>query len=689
LGAIPSSTSSGCKIDPFEGDNLLDATQRHTSMDWNTVVQGPESGVPPGTYHTVDTPSHQSAGGLGADGENMAGEIVARSYLLTSATTYTNPYAILRDVSTGCAYYNPATYAGNAALLNTASLSTLHCKTDPTTEGCQAVASTKDLSCPNAPGDDPNCGITNWLDPVQQDLHSSDAEVIPQGCYANGSGSANAVAWVRGPEWVGTPNPDDAYVGARVSAALAYAAEENRVIQMQFQLPVMPSIPQSGYLTGSEQLRYYSLTFIQEQEPDGPSIIGDIDGVDTKGNYPTKTIVSLADPAFCTSTSCAQSSCTSGTCYVTLILGVGGGSLSGIEGSSAGCTAGTYATFGFGNASTACIPWNQGYTVLDLTQSGLGATLSTTQDLQIVMRNTLPNSSFTSAGQWVPFYTAEYTGGNAGLMGPYAPVVSYPTISSLNGTTAPTSPTLESTASLPTTRPVLTTVNGTTLSLTGNTVQWPTFWPGTASPASQNLVCPATGISPNQPTTLTINFAASLVSPEVSSTCISGTPGACNYVLPLYTQTDAFNTATAPPMPVTIVGSGFGYLGETLPYATQSSQYLEVNDSASGTTRWDTGTGGGGASCQMYIANWSDTSISLVINAPIEAYNLYLGTGDYLSPLSDFSPLTLFPNANNTQSCPVDTGDTLTFTVTNPQTMTSGASMSVCVGTPYVTSCPS
>jgi hypothetical protein len=62
-------------------------------------------------------------------------------------------------------------------------------------------------------------------------MHSSDAEVIPQGCYANGSG-ANAVAWVRGPKWVGTPNPDDAYIGARVSAAhLAYAAAEGTAVQ--------------------------------------------------------------------------------------------------------------------------------------------------------------------------------------------------------------------------------------------------------------------------------------------------------------------------------------------------------------------------------------------------------------------------------------------------------------------------
>ena len=69
-----------------------------------------------------------------------------------------------------------------------------------------------------------------------------------------------------------------------------------------------------------------------------------------------------------------------------------------------------------------------------------------------------------------------------------------------------------------------------------------------------------------------------------------------------------------------------------------------------------------------------------MINAPIKAYNLYLPTGDYLSPLSDFSPLTLYfpsPNGYNTQSCPVNTTDVLRFTVTNPQ---SGAGLTpLCV----------
>jgi len=130
---------------------------------------------------------------------------------------------------------------------------------------------------------------------------------------------------------------------------------------------------------------------------------------------------------------------------------------------------------------------------------------------------------------------------------------------------------------------------------------------------------------------------------------------------------------------------GFGYLGETLPYVAPNPAYLQVNDDGSsiGGVAWNTSS----SNCQVYVANWSDTSISLVINAPIDASNLYQPLL-VLSPLSDFSPLTLFPNANNTQSCPVGKGDTLTFTVTNPQYSPNNYSMNVCVGTAGVAPVP-
>ena len=57
---------------------------------------------------------------------------------------------------------------------------------------------------------------------------------------------------------------------------------------------------------------------------------------------------------------------------------------------------------------------------------------------------------------------------------------------------------------------------------------------------------------------------------EDYSTCSPPGP-ACNSIHALLKQSDAFNTATAPPLPVTIVGTGFGYLLQTLPVAVSDS----------------------------------------------------------------------------------------------------------------------
>jgi hypothetical protein len=167
-------------------------------------------------------------------------------------------------------------------------------------------------------------------------------------------------------------------------------------------------------------------------------------------------------------------------------------------------------------------------------------------------------------------------------------------------------------------------------------------------------------------------------------------PGpACNSISALLKQSDAFNTATPPPLPVTIVGTGFGYLPQTLPIAVSDSSYLEVSSNGVGSgTAWNTN----GTSCQMYIANWTDTSISLVANIPVGEADLDGQTGNgTLSPLSDVSPLTFFSTSADSPAwnCKVATGDTLTFTVTNPQHAGNGPSSApVCVGTPAIGACP-
>jgi len=111
----------------------------------------------------------------------------------------------------------------------------------------------------------------------------------------------NRVAWVRGPEWVGTPGPEDSYIGGQISPADLQTMEAGNgtVIRMQFQLPAMPSTPCTNgcSLSGNEQLRYWSLSFVQSTTTAGDMIAADPDGATPAASGST-TLVSLADAAF-------------------------------------------------------------------------------------------------------------------------------------------------------------------------------------------------------------------------------------------------------------------------------------------------------------------------------------------------------------------------------------------------------
>jgi hypothetical protein len=114
---------------------------------------------------------------------------------------------------------------------------------------------------------------------------------------------------------------------------------------------------------------------------------------------------------------------------------------------------------------------------------------------------------------------------------------------------------------------------------------------------------------------------------------------------------------------------------QILPFAGQASTLvdpvahnpvLRIQDcigGQQGCATWDTATS---AQCQVYIANWTDSSISLDVNLPYPTTDQY---GMTESPLSDMSPLTFFPNPQNTttQACPVAYNDALTLTVANAQ----------------------
>jgi hypothetical protein len=731
LGSIPGPTvanggtvANGCLIDPWEGDNLLDATQRHPSMDWNTIVTSSAEAAPapPASAHVVDNTGHSVPGSQSSDGQNRAGEILVRNYLLPtlsgctdgspgscttppSLPTSSYPYLLIRDVYSGCAYNLSETSVYDALVNN-----------NTTGTGTNQLAVVTVGADPSAPGDS---YYTNWLDQGQEQNHDNLTLVTQQGCFANGNPDQlstptvgppyfyNRAAWVRSPEWVGVPGADDSYIAAQISAGnLSSMAAAGRAIRMRFQLPVYPDIPctASGCeLTGSEQLRYWSLSFVQAPVTGSTDALTvDPDGVNPLTSAPP-TLVSLADTAFCTNSTCAPtvpSSCATTPCYVELIVGtgatmngtlypelLGSTAVGSIEGAIPVTTTNTTTL-----DTVFSVYLNNGYTVLDLSQIN---GFNTANPLQLVVRNTLPNTAnFSCSGQTVPYGTALYTNvpgpddsiTGSSLMGPYIPLVDYPELSSLTSGANTTSGTLPSATycgmnNIPG-PPYLTPA--TALSLTGDEeVQWPTYWPA-SSPSTQNLYC---GGSVVQPTSPTVYFAASLrPSPEDYTACSPPGPS-CNYIYALSNQSDAFSSPTPPPLPVTIVGTGFGYLPQTLPAAVQSSSFLEIHDDMAAGGSWDTN---GPASCQMYIADWTDTSISLVANIPLSATDD--ASTDVLSPLSDISPLTFFTSAasQNTWNCPVANGDTLTFTVKNPQhTGATPGSDAVCVGTPGTPStCP-
>ena len=142
---------------------------------------------------------------------------------------------------------------------------------------------------------------------MQHNQHKTYTNITAQACYANGSPNAavplpfaNEVAWARSTEYVTTPGPEDSYIGGAVSSSdLAGILSGNSctqqqsgdgcVIRFRFQLPAMPNTPcQPPYsackLTGTEQLRYSSLTFGYQTATPANLLLNDVvfpDGIPT------------------------------------------------------------------------------------------------------------------------------------------------------------------------------------------------------------------------------------------------------------------------------------------------------------------------------------------------------------------------------------------------------------------------
>jgi hypothetical protein len=104
-----------------------------------------------------------------------------------------------------------------------------------------------------------------------------------------------------------------------------------------------------------------------------------------------------------------------------------------------------------------------------------------------------------------------------------------------------------------------------------------------------------------------------------------------------FAQAPQNNSAWQPPLPLTIVGQGFGYLSG-LPWVGLNPPKVDIQaysqppfDAAD--LLWDTANG----SCQVYISDWTDSRISLLVGLPQSPVN---NAGQPLSPLLDMSPQT-------------------------------------------------
>jgi hypothetical protein len=363
------------------------------------------------------------------------------------------------------------------------------------------------------------------------------------------------------------------------------------------------------------------------------------------------------------------------------------------------------------------------YVVLDLTQFGdfwdtnhnndlnsvctlNNGSVQCNSPLILTLRSTMPTSSFTCSAFNVPYSTAEYTNYNSqggGFMGPYVPLVDYVAVGSLTNATQancgngglacpaqlPPPPALGSTdlpsaSSCPNFPASVFPLNNGASS--ANQAQFPVqYWPNTngGTTAAPNLSCPAitADTSKFQPQ---IDFVATQFTMQVRQLgepanttpfCQNQYTGAgSNTCVQIIEQaTEAEVSTYQPPLSLTIVGKGFGYLSG-LPWAgTNPSNVVISNDdnSHNGANPWHTtGASGQLGNCQVYITEWSDNKISLQVGLPTQVANPVQNA----TPYTVMNPLSFFQLISPTLKCPVSvvTGppvqaDNITVLVKNPQ----------------------
>ena len=168
-----------------------------------------------------------------------------------------------------------------------------------------------------------------------------------------------------------------------------------------------------------------------------------------------------------------------------------------------------------------------------------------------MIRDILPNSTFSCAGEYVPYKTGQATTAGAGLMGLYSPVIDYPVAASL---------------------------------------------PQTASPLTGPSTCSVFPIGPGE---ISPQCAVQLPGvPKIAAISTQCALPGCSQVV----------EQSQPPISILATAGGFGSFPPGLPY-TGNSNFLQITDI---TQNWSAGFSGD--PCNVLVGEWSDTAISLVAN---------------------------------------------------------------------------
>lgn len=344
-----------------------------------------------------------------------------------------------------------------------------------------------------------------WLTQQQVQEHNFYASWQSTQCW--GIVPPSKMQIVRGDEYIPGPVPEGSYLYAYVPSGLPQTlANAGEVMRMRFRVPSTPPTPCTNGCTrsGNEQMRYMSVSF---DVPGGGTLASLPDSCPVNPTIPCTPLIQ--DP----------------NGYVTLIVGTG-------------------------VAQPSWVTPANGYTWLDLTKTTGGNYQLLNQ---IMIRNILPASSFTCAGEYVPYKTGQATTGGAGLMGLYAPVIDYP---------------VASLASLP--------LTATPLAGPASCDEFP-FGPGEASP-SCGVELPGT--------------------PQIAAVTTQCALPGCNQVV----------VQSQPPISILAVSGGFGNFPLGLPYQGNSN-FVQISDT---TRNWSAGSTGD--PCTLQIGEWSDTAISLIAN---------------------------------------------------------------------------